>query len=581
MRLEFKSKIASEIQTLHIPNKIATLIGENGSGKSSILEAIFEKYIDNGEYKIIAFSSGQNELFTTLFDKHKKESNRYLAQSNEIIHSFYFNPDWLKLLVFWATVLEPNGKVRSYLLNGNYIKLNEFGDDISSKLHFKFRIRKAYVERIRKEVANEKYGVEGEDGYNFEENLYRKTYFHEALEKIIDVFEIDFDFLNMDNLVKRSLILDSDKAFKIFMHKDIEKIFSFWALATHGWLANVDWSDFSLKFKNDLDFHNLSDGEYQLLSLYALMDLFDGSNTIFLLDEADSHLYYKNLLLMWRVLHEAEGTILSTTHISDSILQNEFKNIRLVDKGMVEKNTPFRELSKRLNSVIGDKSYQYKILSRVELPVLIDNINDWDIFRKLAIKKIGKKVIPTLDKFLPLSVSSSFDSIDEVFGKGKLNFIKEFKERNLGNETLTKEIFLLCDKDELPENQIRENLTVNINREFNDIKKFNSNKTRTHLLSLKRREIENYLLSPSLFEAKECKEEINKLYNFPEYDIGDNLDNITDFRNGEFKAVVKPLYNDSNGFNEDMLDEVISIIPKEEISEDIVTIYNYLKNKIQ
>ena len=42
-----------------------------------------------------------------------------------------------------------------------------------------------------------------------------------------------------------------------------------------------------LLIKNDLEFQQLSDGEYQLLSIYALIDLFDEVDTVFLLDEVD------------------------------------------------------------------------------------------------------------------------------------------------------------------------------------------------------------------------------------------------------------------------------------------------------
>ncbi len=575
--LEFNSKVAGGIQSIDVPKGVTTLIGGNGSGKSSILEAIFKKYIEDENLRVIAFSSGQNELFTNLFNKHKATNKRYLKENNAKIQSFYFNSNWLRLLIFWATIFKPQGYVRKYLKNEGYIETNDFNDDISSRLYFKFRIKKAYIKNIRKEIEDEELGKSEDQGYSFQDNLLRKTYFHETLEKIVEVFEIDFDFQNNDNLVKRKLVFDSDKVFKVFTHKDIDKTFSFWALATNGWLSNCNLQDISLKFKNGLDFYNLSDGEYQLLSIYALLDLFDSSDTIFLFDEADSHLYYENLLLMWNILHEAEGTILTTTHISESILQNNFENLKLVENGEVKSNIPFKELSKRLDNVVGEKNYQFKILSRVEYPVLMDNINDWTIFRKLVIKKIGVDAKPVLDKFLPISKSSSFNRTGEKFGRAKLEFIKEFKRENEETKIITKNIFLICDKDNLPDSEISTDSTVNIDRDFKEIKKFNSNQTKTHLLSWKRREIENYLLSPTLFDLKKCKSEIDSLYTFPSYEIGDNLDSITDFRIGDFKTVLRPLYNDDSGFNEVMLEDLINLIPKEEISEDIVSVYNYLK----
>ena len=192
--LEFKSKIADNSQTISVNNGVTTFIGGNGSGKSSILEAIFEKYIEDDDFRVICFSSGQNELFTELFNKHKQSNRRYLRERNEPIQSFYFNNQWIKLLIFFSTIFKENGYVRKYLIEKNYIEINDLGDDISSRLEFRFRIRQYYTEQIKKEIEKEEIGNVDEEGegYEFQENLLRKTEFHETLEKIIDAFDIDF-----------------------------------------------------------------------------------------------------------------------------------------------------------------------------------------------------------------------------------------------------------------------------------------------------------------------------------------------------------------------------------------------------
>ncbi|EPL7677008.1 AAA family ATPase [Elizabethkingia anophelis] len=580
--LEFKSKISHHPQTISVNNGITTFIGGNGSGKSSILEAIFEKYIEHDDFRVICFSSGQNELFTELFNKHKQTNQKYIRERNEPIQSFYFNNEWIKLLIFWSSIFKESGLVRTYLKEKGYIETDELGDDISSRLDFRFRIRKNYVFKIREEIEREELGNnENDEGYELQENLLRKTEFHETLEKIIQAFDIDFDFQNNENLVKRWLTFDSRKGFEVFTHKNVNKLFSFWALATNGWLSNSELSEFNLRFKNNLQFKHLSDGEYQILSTYAIIDLFDNESTIFLFDEIDSHLYYKNLSKMWKELNNCEGIIITTTHISESILHNKIENIKVIENGRVEESLTFLELSKRLDSIVGQKNYQFKILSRVLYPVIMDNVSDWTIFKKLAVKKLGDGILETLDKFLPIAKSSGYDNPNEIFGKQKLYFIDEFRKENLNKEILTKEIFLICDKDELPENQISNSLNVNIHAEFDRVKKFNNNLTKTHLLSWKRREIENYLLSPTLFDVKNCNDAVNALYNLPNYATGDNLDNITDFRNGDFKTILRPMYNlDGIGFNEEMLDEMISHIQADEISNDIETIYNYFRDTI-
>ena len=52
-------------QTLEF-DKIATFIGGNGSGKSTILKSIFDEKLNGTsyqDYKIVCFSSGQNESY--------------------------------------------------------------------------------------------------------------------------------------------------------------------------------------------------------------------------------------------------------------------------------------------------------------------------------------------------------------------------------------------------------------------------------------------------------------------------------------------------------------------------------------
>lgn len=263
--LEFKSKISEDTQTINVNNGITTFIGGNGSGKSSILEAIFEKYIEDDNFRVICFSSGQNELFSELFNKHKQTNRKYLRERNEPIQSFYFNNEWIKLLIFWSSIFKENGLVRTYLKEKGYVEIDNLGDDVSSRLDFRFRVRKNYVLNIRREIEKEELGNnENDEGYELQENLLRKTEFHETLERIINAFDIDFDFQNNDNLVKRWLAFDAKKAFEVFTHKNIDKLFSFWALATNGWLSNSELSEFNLRFKNNIQFKHLSDGEYQI-----------------------------------------------------------------------------------------------------------------------------------------------------------------------------------------------------------------------------------------------------------------------------------------------------------------------------
>ncbi|MDN6290683.1 MAG: AAA family ATPase, partial [Tetragenococcus koreensis] len=116
MEIGFKSKLVDTEQSLDLSNGLVTFIGQNGCGKSSILEAIFKKYIEDEGLKVICFSSGQNELFSSLFNQHKKINRRYLKENEEsAINSFYFDSSWVRMLIFWSTIFKQNGFVREYL----------------------------------------------------------------------------------------------------------------------------------------------------------------------------------------------------------------------------------------------------------------------------------------------------------------------------------------------------------------------------------------------------------------------------------------------------------------------------------
>jgi ABC-type multidrug transport system ATPase subunit len=359
--------------------------------------------------------------------------------------------------------------------------------------------------------------------------------------------------------------------------RDVNKIFSFISAAVADNYFLI-LQETELQLKNGLKLKDLSDGEYQLLSVYSIIDLFDTANTLFLFDEIDSHLYYKNLEKVWILLQNSiNGKVITTTHISDSILNNCFSNIKLIQRGKIEHDLTLRELAKRLTHVVGKKKYELQLATRVENIVLVDNEDDWVIFKKLAEKKINENTQQVFSKIIPFKRTSSYNNDSEIFGKGKLQFAKDFKEQLNGNPIQTKQIFMICDRDKLSKNSIDNELKVNIHNDYRDIRNFNG--VRSHLLSWKRMEIENYLISVSMLTEKGKIQDLQN--NFPRvnFNPNDNLDDSSDIEEYDAKELLHPLYK-PNGFDETALDELISLIPEGEISEDIDTMYNYLKSNI-
>jgi ABC-type multidrug transport system ATPase subunit len=568
-------KLHNEEQTITVNDSVLTLIGENGCGKSTILESIFSKYLTDDALRTICFSSGQNELFTQLFNSHKSQNRRYLKrEDNNYITSFYFNHSWARILIFISTILKPNGHVREFLKAKNYIQVSEDNkEDITTRLTYHFRIRKYYSDRIRKDIE-----LEATPDFDFTTPLLRKSHYHETLQNIVSCYNIDYEFETHETLFKRKLTLNNSSFFNIFTDKDVNRIFTFWSLATYSYHKNIELDDCRLYFRDNIELEHLSDGEYQLLSIYAMIDLFDNENTIFLFDEIDSHLYYKNLDKLWKFLQNSiQGKVITTTHISDSILKNDFTNIKLIQNGKVEHDLTLKELAKRLSNVVGKQKYEYQLASRVKNIVLIDNEDDWVIFKKLAEKKITEDTSNVFSNLVPFQRTSSYNNNSEIFGKGKLKFAQDFKDQINGHAIQTKNIFMICDRDKLSKNSIDADLKVNVHADFHDIRNFNG--VSSHLLSWKRMEIENYLVSVSMLTEKGKIQDLQNQFARVNFNINDNLDDSSDIEEFDAKILLHPLYK-PNGFEESALDELISLIPIEEISDDIVTMYNYLKSNI-
>ena len=565
---------------------ICTLIGENGSGKSTILESIFNKYIEEDDKKVICFTSGQNELFYSIFDKHKQQSNKFKPDENNIINSFYFDYWWVRFLVFFAVTIKRNGKVKQYFDEKNY--------DLSSlSIDFKFRVRKPYINQIKNELQRESNG-------EFAIESKRRTIHYNLLLKLINKkinADYDFDEIN-NNIVKRTLSLNITEARNIFGN-EANKIFTFLSHATMGWLSNIDIESCGLYLQQnveELEFEQLSDGEYQLLSIYALIDLFDSENTIFLFDEIDSHLHFNNINKLWDILKSINGKVITTTHISESILNNDFNSISYIEKGKIVNDLVPKKILEKISNVVNQEKFIYQICSKLENIVLIDDESDWEIFKELAKIKIGEEAITLLKDIVAIKETSSYNSDFQLFGNEKIEFTKNIKAYSLANTINLKNIFMICDLDEYAVSNIGLNhqciVTDKLRPSINEIQKFNNNETSSYLLSWKRREILHYMISCSMLKEYNKIKELKKIANYitEKKFINKNFDDDNNIKTAPKSKVkfIKQLMSKENGdvdadnwTDYDKLKQIISKIPANEISEDIVKMYEFIKSKVE
>ena len=351
-------------QTLRI-DKVATLIGENGSGKSSILQSVFEQRLEGRDYenlKVVCFSSGQNENYSEKFSTYLKRERQSRRGLN--LDCFYFDKSWSKLLIFLATATKRSGKVRSFLVEQDYVNESEPDkDDLSTTFRCAFKVDKNYIARVQDALKREERG---------EADTLRATPFFRSLESFVTkLISRDYEF--EEPLRKRTVDVTANGLIRVSFdypgqvqagddeaengEPDAQAMASNWDPEVAFFTQAADNDYFidkprcQLVFNNNIELDQLSDGEYQLLFLYALIDLFDSDNTLFLFDEADSHLHYKNVEKLWALLHSIKGHAITTTHLLDSISakENRIEHLKVVEKGRISEDNKIKQLINRLS----------------------------------------------------------------------------------------------------------------------------------------------------------------------------------------------------------------------------------------
>ncbi|ELU1677714.1 AAA family ATPase [Vibrio parahaemolyticus] len=573
-------------QTLNI-NKVATLIGENGSGKSTILQSIFSEGLNGGDHahlRTVCFSSGQNESFSKHFNEHVKKIRR--RGKSMVLSSFYYDKTWSKLLVFLATALVRDGKTRAFLLEKGYAEESQDinRDDISSKLSFSFRVDKRYAQRVQDALKKEEVGEKG---------TLRQTPFYRSLESFVEEL-IDREYLFEEKLSTKKIELSSYDLLsvrfaRINPDEDLDEVdfgddpsISFLTQAVNGNFINK--RSFKLMLLGNIELDDLSDGEYQLLFLYALIDLFDAPNTLFLLDEADSHLHYKNVEKLWSLLHSIQGYAITTTHLLDSISakENRIEHLKVVEHGRINEDNKIKQLISRLSVLSRAKSVEFEVCGKLPNIALLDDYNDWIIFTKLA-SRAGLDV-NRLDSVHAMKKSSSYATANEIFGKGKIDWLHGLSK--IESPLVTSQIFLICDRDEAAldwnaANGVQVNGQVYRNL-LNAIQWPRGTNISPYLLAWKRREIKNYLLSHTALSHHNVLAAINnpdiaQRNHLQPNNPGDN----DDIRRLNAKSVIDPLINTEGiGLDIDKLQAYIALIPPTEISEDITNMYNFIIGKL-
>lgn len=231
------------------------------------------------------------------------------------------------------------------------------------------------------------------------------------------------------------------------------------------------------------------------------------------------------------------------------------------------------------------KKSELKALTFYEKIVLIDDLNDWIIFKELYKRAKSPFGLPnefheeTFNQFAVIKVPSDWSNHNCYFAESKLLWVEDFMKFCAGQSIKTKHIYLICDRDNLPIDGIG---SISSPLIVKGVKAKNRKGLQTSVLAWHRREIENYLLSFSALVNFGVIEHINndylaKCFHLQEGDSGDNHG----IRDLDVKHIVNPLI-ETIGMGKDpiKIEKYINQIKPEEISIDITNMYNFITGKL-
>lgn len=410
--------------------KLSVLIGKNGSGKSSILEAVglifrslyrgtkpsfkfvidYELYgkkigvqytddfsirvnsnvyqLDNLEYlnnkgihilpdNIIAYYSGSNERLKRVFNV-----GRNLNFPSIEPPFLYIKDEHFKLILF--SLLSSNLDRHKEFLYDNF----KIFDDDNFALKLKIRLfDKKIIEEISQIDESFKFHLSTlldiQDLLTItKDNIYHAGHenTYQILEKIAHIEKNIFENELLRYCMQRAYRLRNNQFVFEFSKNDITELLyllgteidlfkNLLSLSSRGILQNLD-----IKFIKDNEFVNhdaLSEGEKQLITVIGLKELMSGENNLFLLDEPDTYLHpsWQNLLIDSLTDTNSNDKIIMTTHSAKLLGYLTYKDIYIIENGRWLRKNFFsygRDLNWIIEYVMGDKPRTQKIIDEIE-----------------------------------------------------------------------------------------------------------------------------------------------------------------------------------------------------------------------
>ncbi len=608
MNVNLHSRKNFKTANISLNTGLNVLIGNNGSGKSSLMESLFSTYINDSDKSIVGFTSGQNENFTELFGPHLQKV-RKLLNSGKVspTKTLFFDRKWSSLLILLATFFKraprdadgfaATGMCSQYLLNKNY-KIRNFS--------FSLEVPKKFFEL---------YSVDD----------FQTSYFAQFIEqltgvdantvgplkaKVFSVADMATDSqadTNQDGVITSQIILglsrllDSISGDFTDRIKQIHHFIYFFQIAS---IANsyLNLDENNLEFdvqSKAVGFGHISDGEYQLLSVYAIVDLFGDQFDFILLDEVDSHVHTSAVPDLWTTLSKVKDSVVVTSTHSPVSLKyiNTNRILSLRDGSVREGILKLSDLQQIFDSKHSSENVLALCFRFSKQIILIDGLKDWEILIALFKRKLGVRFQSGLLNYSVHELPSSRNNIHED-KDSKDKFVESLRriyQNDLDLEDQGKiellSLISLKDRDNMPLQG-----AYSTNDTFNVVKKISTPlplsqraPLKTMEIYLHRREIENYLLTKSLVQSAEPRKIIgNDSNGAPQTreQVLESFDNEEYVSTLDVKKFIseKICVNDSTspnqGFSIELLNQYVDTIPQEEISDYLEPLHKFLCSQI-
>lgn len=453
---------------------VAVFIGNNGSGKSNILEAI--SLIFGYYHKFILSNSNKQSLKDIKFEyeiDYEIDSNFIVLKNKKI----FLNEQEIKF-------------EKKYFPNKIYAVYS--GEDLKLWQNFYFPFYESYI----KKVKNMKL-----DDLPF---IYINKYFWDIAILMLFLFDRNLKDLNLGNLkeikftfnknlfkrnIKNNKIVSfvkkisknqEQQSFNFQKFKDLydyelrninlnekEQQQEFFELLFSAYLPDKKLKTFKfideikLDFDNNLNFLDLSEGEKKLILLRLLFNILLDEKSILLLDEPDDNIHPANKVQIKKLLDNCslqEKNVIITTH--SPTLTHLFKsdNIFMIDNGNI-----INKDKKEIIEFLTDKNWTYQdiniVLSSDKDIFLVEGKTD-ELFLQTALEIFQKE-----EKFRSLN----FNYIPVGGASGMKLFLEKFKTNS------DRKVFALLDADYAGSKSLKEFLTTEKLRKLKNEKIFIEN----------------------------------------------------------------------------------------------------------